>query len=61
MDNKGIPTDITSTHYMEQNRSKRGVGAAEFREANRIFYIFWEACKADKRCYGMCYLKNRRS
>ena len=22
---------------------------------------FWEACKADTRCYGMCYLKNRRS
>ena len=22
---------------------------------------FWEACKADRRCYGMCYLKNRRS
>jgi hypothetical protein len=41
--------------------SKIDVGAPDFREANRIFYIFWEACKADKRCYGMCYLKNRRS
>jgi hypothetical protein len=37
------------------------VGAPDFREANRLFFIFWEACKADKRCYGMCYLKNRRS
>ena len=33
----------------------------DFREANRLFYIFWEACKADVRSYGMCYLKNRRS
>ena len=38
-----------------------GVGAADFRESNRLFFIFWEACKADSRCYGMCYLKNRRS
>ena len=41
--------------------SKIDVGAPDFREANRLFYIFWEACKADNRCYGMCYLKNRRS
>ena len=41
--------------------SKIDVGNPDFREANRLFYIFWEACKADTRCYGMCYLKNRRS
>jgi hypothetical protein len=41
--------------------SKIDVGAPDFREANRLFYIFWEACKADKRSYGICYLKNRRS
>jgi hypothetical protein len=41
--------------------SKIDVGAADFRESNRLFFIFWEACKADQRCYGMCYLKNRRS
>jgi len=41
--------------------SKIDVGAPDFREANRLFFIFWEACKADTRCYGMCYLKNRRS
>ena len=27
----------------------------------RIFFLFWEACKVDTRCFGMCYLKNRRS
>ena len=41
--------------------SKIDVGQPNFRESNRLFYIFWEACRADKRSYGMCYLKNRRS
>ena len=59
--NKGLPTYITGTHYMYLQWSKIDVGQPDFREANRIFYIFWEACKADTRCYGMCYLKNRRS
>ena len=59
--NKGKPTYITGTHYMYLQWSKIDVGAPDFREANRLFFIFWEACKADKRCYGMCYLKNRRS
>ncbi len=59
--NNGIPTYITGSHYMYLQWSKIDVGAADFREANRLFFIFWEACKADNRCYGMCYLKNRRS
>jgi hypothetical protein len=59
--NNGIPTYITGTHYMYLQWSKIDVGAADFRESNRLFFIFWEACKADQRCYGMCYLKNRRS
>ena len=59
--NKGIPTYVTGTHYMYLQWSKIDVGAPDYREANRVFYIFWEACKADDRCYGMCYLKNRRS
>ena len=60
-DNKGIPTYITGSHYMYLQWTKIDVGHPDFRESNRLFYIFWEACKADKRCYGMCYLKNRRS
>lgn len=59
--NDGEPTYITGSHYMYLQWSKIDVGAADFRESNRLFFIFWEACKADKRCYGMCYLKNRRS
>jgi len=59
--NKGIATYITGTHYMYLQWSKIDVGNPDFREANRLFFIFWEACKADARSYGMCYLKNRRS
>ena len=59
--NNDEPTYITGSHYMYLQWSKIDVGAPDFREANRLFFIFWEACKADKRCYGMCYLKNRRS
>jgi hypothetical protein len=58
---KGKPTYITGTHYMYLQWSKIDVGQPDFREANRLFYIFWEACKSDTRSYGMCYLKNRRS
>jgi hypothetical protein len=59
--NNGVPTYMTGTHYMYLQWSKIDVGAPDFRESNRVFFIFWEACKADNRCYGMCYLKNRRS
>ena len=59
--NRGVDTYITGAHFMYLQWSKIDVGKPEFREANRLFYIFWEACKADRRSYGMCYLKNRRS
>ena len=59
--NNGVANYITGTHYMFLQWSKIDVGAADYRESNRLFFIFWEACKSDARCYGMCYLKNRRS
>ncbi|MAO21485.1 MAG: hypothetical protein CMJ25_12105 [Phycisphaerae bacterium] len=59
--NNNKPTYITGSHYMYLQWTKIDIGLPDFREANRIFFIFWEACKADKRCFGMCYLKNRRS
>jgi len=59
--NNNKPTYITGTHYMYLQWSKIDIGLPDFRESNRIFFIYWEACKADSRCYGMCYLKNRRS
>ena len=59
--NKDEPTYLTGTHYMYLQWSKIDVGKPDFRESNRLFFIFWEACKADDRSYGICYLKNRRS
>jgi hypothetical protein len=59
--NNGESTYMTGSHWIYLQHSKIDVGKADFRESNRIFYIFWEACKADPRCYGMDYLKNRRS
>jgi hypothetical protein len=59
--NNGIKTYITGSHYMYLQWSSIDVGYPDFREANRIYWIFWEACKADERCFGMIYLKIRRS
>ena len=59
--NNNSPTYVTGSHYMYLQWTKIDIGLPDFRESNRIFYIFWEACKADSRSFGMCYLKNRRS
>ena len=59
--NKDKPSYITGSHYMYLRWTKIDVGQPNFRESNRLFFIFWEACKSDARSYGMCYLKNRRS
>ena len=59
--NNEVKTYITGSHYMYLQWTKTDVGHPDFRESNRIYFLFWEACKADTRCFGMCYLKNRRS
>ena len=59
--NNGMPTYITGSHYMYLQWASIDVGYPDFREANRIYWIFWEACRADSRSFGMVYLKIRRS
>jgi len=59
--NNGVSTYITGSHYMYLQWTKIDVGLPDYREANRIYFIFWEACKADNRSFGMVYLKIRRS
>ena len=59
--NNGVPTYITGSHWMYLQWSSIDVGYPDFREANRIYWIFWEACRADIRSFGMIYLKIRRS
>ena len=59
--NNGKPTYLTGHNYMYLQHSKIDVGLPDFREANRILFIHWEACKADNRSYGQQYVKIRRS
>lgn len=59
--NNGVETYITGSHYMYLQWTKIDIGLPDFREANRIYFIFWEACKADPRSFGLVYLKIRRS
>tara|TARA_R110001599_G_scaffold59034_2_gene163621 strand:- start:1524 stop:3776 length:2253 start_codon:yes stop_codon:yes gene_type:complete len=59
--NNGVPSYVTGSHYMYLQWASIDVGYPDFREANRIFWIYWEACRADKRSFGMDYLKIRRS
>ena len=59
--NNGVPTYITGSHYMYIQWTKIDIGLPEHRDANRVFYLHWEACKADKRSFGQDYLKIRRS
>jgi len=59
--NNGKPTYITGSHYVYLQWTKIDIGYPDYREANRWFFIYWEACKADIRSFGLCYLKIRRS
>ena len=59
--NNGKRLYMTGSHYMYLQWTSIDVGYPDFREANRIFFIYWEACKADNRCFGLVYLKIRRS
>ena len=59
--NNGKPTYISGSHYMYLQWTSIDVGYPDYREANRILFLHWEACKADKRSFGQDYLKIRRS
>lgn len=59
--NNGVKTYITGSHWMYLQWASIDIGYPDFREANRIYFIFWEACRADSRSFGMAYLKIRRS
>ena len=60
--NNGTPTYITGSHYfmLQHAKIKSVTGDPEYRDPNRAIFYFWEACKADERCYGMVFLKARR-
>lgn len=51
---------ITGTYYYGIQWVREQVDYPDFRNIQNELMIFWEACKADNRCYGMQYVKNRR-
>ena len=56
----GKPMYITGTMYFILNWFKLDEGYPNFRVIQNDLMLYWEACKADPRCYGICYVKNRR-
>ncbi|WP_456867582.1 hypothetical protein [Galbibacter sp. BG1] len=46
--------------YFFLNWMNLGKMYPHFRYTQKDLMLFWEACYADERCYGICYVKNRR-
>lgn len=57
---KGNPVYIPGTYWYGLQWSRESATYPTFRIIQNELMIFWEACKADPRCYGMLYVKNRR-
>jgi hypothetical protein len=56
----GKPTYITGSHYFYLMWSQIDIGYPDYRDRDRRFFTFWEACCVDPNCYGMHFTKNRR-
>lgn len=57
---KGKLVYMPGSSYFFYQWNKLDEGYPNFRIIQNELLIFWEACKADKRCYGIIYGKNRR-
>lgn len=57
---KGNPVYLVGTYWFFAQWVKIEEGYPNLRIIQNELMIFWEACKADNRCYGMQYVKNRR-
>jgi hypothetical protein len=57
---KGEKVYLTGLAYYFYQWNRIDVGYPNFRIIQNELMIFWEACKADYRSYGICYVKNRR-
>jgi hypothetical protein len=58
--NNGVPTYITGLHYFYLQWCKMDIGYPDYRDRDRRFFLFWEACVTDKKCSGMIMVKHRR-
>jgi len=56
----GKPTWITGLHYYYLQWCKIDVGYPDYRDRDRDFFLFWEACVVDPNSYGMLMVKHRR-
>lgn len=56
----GNYTYMTGTYWFFLQWVRIEEDYPNFRQIQNEYMIFWEACKADKRCYGLIYGKNRR-
>ena len=56
----GNPVYIVGTYWFGVQWCRELTDYPNFRQIQNELMIFWEACKADERCYGMQYVKNRR-
>lgn len=56
----GKPVYLTGTYWFFVQWVRIEEGYPSLRIIQNELMIFWEACKADNRCYGMQYVKNRR-
>lgn len=51
---------LAPTYYFFIQWIREGSSYPSLRIIQNELMIFWEACKADERCYGINYVKNRR-
>lgn len=58
--NNGELTYITGLHYYYLNWCKIDIGYPDYRDRDRRFFLFWEACVKDPKSYGMAMVKHRR-
>ena len=58
--NNGAPTYITGNHYFYLNWCKIDIGYPDYRDRDRRFFTFWDACKKDGNSFGMVMVKHRR-
>lgn len=56
----GKPHWIVGTYDFIIQNIREEVERPNYRQIQNELMMFWEACKADNRCYGMQYIKNRR-
>ena len=58
--NNGVPTYITGNHYYYLQWCKIDIGYPDYRDRDRRFFTFWDACRKDPKSFGMVMVKHRR-